>query len=122
MICNCYSCQAGRAMKEAYLELKKKEKMIKAEDLLKKAAELKARKSKDYQGSMWSEADYFPYGDTSYLHMLWTKMLRIRSVVEQEKTNFESLEDSLDDMAIYAMMYKAWLLNNKEKENDNNKI
>ena len=88
--------------------------MYKAEDLLKEAAELKARKSKDYQGSMWTEEDYFPYGHTSFLHMMWTKMLRIRSVAEQENTNFESLEDSLDDMAVYAMMYKAWVLNKKD--------
>ncbi len=75
--------------------------------IMEEAIDLKRRKSKDYQGSQFSQADYFPYGHTSYLHMLHTKMLRIRSVAEQESTNFESLEDSLIDMINYAAMYAA---------------
>ena len=81
----------------------------KAAEILKEAAELKVKKSKDYQGGMWKEKDYFPFGDTSYIHMMWTKMLRIRSVAEQENTNFESLEDSLLDMINYSAMYIAFL-------------
>ena len=34
--------------------------MITAEQLLIKAAELKKKKSEDYQGSTWKEVDYFP--------------------------------------------------------------
>ena len=79
--------------------------------ILQEAAELKERKSKDYQGSIWTEEDYFPFGHESYLHMLWTKMLRIRSVAEQKDTNFESLEDSLVDMINYSAMYAAWVVN-----------
>ena len=82
-------------------------------DVLEEAAELKARKSKDYQGSQFTEEDYFPFGHLSYIHMMHTKMLRIRSVAEQESTNFESLYDSLIDMVNYAAMYAAWV-NNKE--------
>ena len=79
--------------------------------VLKEAAALKERKSKDYQGGLWTEEDYFPFGHESYIHMLWTKMLRIRSVAEQKDTNFESLADSLDDMINYAAMYSAWIQN-----------
>ncbi len=75
--------------------------------IMEEAIELKRRKSKDYQGSQFTQADYFPFGHQSYLHMLHTKMLRIRSVAEQESTNFESLEDSLIDMINYAAMYAA---------------
>ena len=85
-----------------------------AVDVLNEAAELKARKSKDYQGSKWEESDYFPYGKLSFNHMLWTKMLRIMSVSEQSDTNFESLKDSLIDMAVYSAMYAAWLDNNED--------
>ena len=46
--------------------------------------------------------------------MLWTKMLRIRSVAEQEDQNFESLEDSLLDMINYSAMYAAYIVNRKE--------
>ena len=89
--------------------------MDKAAQILAEAAELKIKKSKDYQGGMWSEADYFPFKDVSYIHMMWTKMLRIRSVSEQADTNFESLEDSLLDMINYSAMYIAFLRDQKEK-------
>ena len=87
---------------------------VTASQVMKDAIALKEQKSADYQGGMWTEEDYFPYGHHSYLHMLWTKMLRIRSVAEQEDTNFESLEDSLVDMINYAAMYAAWLENQKD--------
>jgi len=87
---------------------------VTAIQILKDAAELKERKSKDYQGGKWSEADYFPFGHESYIHMLWTKILRIRNVAEAEETNFESLEDSLLDIINYAAMYAAWIENEKE--------
>ena len=82
--------------------------------VLKDAAELKELKSKDYQGSLFTEEDYFPFADASYIHMLWTKMLRVRSVAEQEDQNFESLEDSLLDMINYSAMYAAYIVNRKE--------
>ena len=84
-----------------------------ATDILKDAAALKERKSADYQGSQFSEEDYFPFGHQSFIQMLHTKYLRMRSVVEQEDTNFESLEDTLVDMISYAAMYAAWVQNNK---------
>ena len=81
----------------------------KAAEILKEAADLKVKKSKDYQGGMWKESDYFPFKDMSYIHMMWTKMLRIRSVAEKQDVNFESLEDSLLDMINYSAMYIAFL-------------
>ena len=88
-----------------------------ATQILKDAAALKEAKSRDYQGSKWSEEDYFPYGEQSYLHMLWTKMLRLRSVLEREEgeVNFESAEDTLVDMINYAAMMAAYMEN---KRND----
>jgi len=83
--------------------------MDKAAEILKEAADLKIKKSKDYQGGMWQEKDYFPFGSQSYIHMMWTKMLRIRSVAEKSDVNFESLEDSLLDMINYSAMYIAYL-------------
>ena len=91
---------------------------VTAEQILKDAADLKAAKSKDYQGGMWSEADYFPYGHQSFIHMMWTKMLRIRNVVDKSDNdiNFESLEDSLLDMINYSAMYCAWVENQKMED------
>ncbi len=91
---------------------------IDAIQVLKEAAALKERKSQDYQGSIWSEEDYFPFAEKSYIHMLWTKMLRIRSVAEQEDTNFESLTDSLDDMINYSAMMSAYIQNKQMKEDE----
>ena len=82
--------------------------------LLKEAAELKERKSKDYQGGMWSEEDYFPFGHESYMHMIHTKYLRMRNVAEKDEVNFEALEDTLIDMAVYSCMYAAWVINKRD--------
>ena len=90
-----------------------------AVEILKDAAALKERKSKDYQGGKWSEEDYFPYGNLSFNHMLWTKMLRIMNVSEKTDTNFESLEDSLIDMVNYAAMYAAYVHNQPKRDGRN---
>lgn len=88
--------------------------MIKAEDILLQAAELKRKKSEDYQGGTWQEIDYFPFKEKSFIHMIHTKYLRMRNVCEgTQKTNFEALEDTLIDMAVYACMFAAYIKNNK---------
>jgi len=61
--------------------------MITAEQLLKEAAELKKKKSEDYQGGTWAESDYFPYKEKSYSHMLHTKYLRMRNLVDSNQKN-----------------------------------
>ena len=86
---------------------------VTAIQVMKDAITLKEKKSKDYQGGLWTEEDYSPFGHESYLHMIHTKYLRIRSVAEQENTNFESLEDSLIDMINYCAMYGAWVENQR---------
>ena len=98
--------------------------MVTAEQLLIQAAELKKKKSEDYQGSTWTEADYFPYKEKSYSHMLHTKYLRMRNIVDgNQKTNFEALDDTLIDMAVYACMFAAYLKNNNGvKMTDENKV
>ena len=87
---------------------------VTAIQILKDAAALKELKSKDYQGGMWKEEDYFPFGHQSYMHMIHTKYLRMRNIMEAEDTNFESLEDTLVDMINYSAMYAAYIENNKE--------
>lgn len=83
--------------------------------ILQEAAELKERKSQDYQGGKWTEEDYFPFGAISYVHMIHTKYLRMRNIVEGDQdTNFEALEDTLIDMSVYCAMFAAYLINKKE--------
>ena len=88
---------------------------VTASTILHEAAELKEKKQADYQGDMWTEEDYFPYGNKSYMHMIHTKYLRMRSLAENEdkEINFESLEDTLIDMAVYCAMFAAYLENKK---------
>ena len=89
---------------------------VTAVQILHEAAKLKERKSKDYQGGRWSEEDYFPFGDKSYIHMIHTKYLRMRNICEgNQETNFEALEDTLVDMAVYCAMFAAYLENEKIK-------
>ena len=47
--------------------------------------------------------------------MIHTKYLRMRSLAENEdkEINFESLEDTLIDMAVYCAMFAAYLENKK---------
>ena len=82
--------------------------------ILQDAANLKKQKSEDYQGGKWEEEDYFPFGDISYMHMIHTKYLRMRSIMENDSPNFESLEDTLIDMINYCAMYCAYLENKQE--------
>ena len=97
---------------------------VTASTILHEAAKLKERKQADYQGEMFKEEDYFPFGNKSYIHMIHTKYLRMRSLAETEnkKINFESLEDTLVDMAVYCAMFAAYLENKKMKEKDNANI
>ena len=93
---------------------------VTASTILHEAAQLKERKQADYQGEMFKEEDYFPFGNNSYIHMIHTKYLRMRSLAETEnkKINFESLEDTLIDMAVYCAMFAAYLENKKLENAD----
>jgi hypothetical protein len=84
---------------------------VTSQDILSRASALKKNKESDYSSNNIKESDYFPFGDISYIQMLHMKMLRIRSVSQQEKVNYESLTDSLLDMINYAAMYAAWIEN-----------
>jgi len=84
--------------------------------VLLECAELLVKKSQDYGSSMtdYSKTTYMPFGHHSYIHMLHTKMGRIRSVAgvdrdRKQDVNFESLRDSVLDLINYAAFYGAWL-------------
>tara|TARA_R110002167_G_scaffold295547_1_gene500073 strand:- start:29 stop:355 length:327 start_codon:yes stop_codon:yes gene_type:complete len=91
--------------------------MITAIDFMEEAIELKRKKSADYQGGILTEEQYFPFGYESYMHMVLTKVNRIRSVMERDNksdVNFESAEDSVIDLVNYAAMMGAWMRNNPQ--------
>ena len=92
--------------------------MVTSKDILDRADRLRNMKAQDYSGNMWTQDDYFPYKDQSYIHMIWTKMLRIRNLVDVMHPNYESLEDSLLDMINYCAMYAAHIENEKKAGED----
>lgn len=83
------------------------------------ARELLVKKTQDYNSDKLNDPNfrvddarenYFPFGDRSYMHMLWTKALRVKSVMGSKQVNFESMEDSLIDMANYLAFYYSFKL------------
>jgi hypothetical protein len=83
--------------------------------LLDNAMTLVTKKQEDYQSatSTITLADYFPFGHKSYVQMLHTKVTRLRSLVEAIvagiEPNFESIEDSVNDLINYAVFYLKFL-------------
>lgn len=77
-------------------------------------ADLVQKKHEDYQGDVFSLADYFPLGDVSYAQMLWVKTTRIVSLASQkfrigEAPKNETLKDSARDLLAYTVFYLEYL-------------
>lgn len=73
---------------------------------------LQARKAGDYQASV-ARDEYFPFGPLSYVQMLWTKVLRLRSLVTKKgDPAFESIRDTALDL----INYSAFLVERLERD------
>lgn len=87
-------------------QLKPKER--EAVNVLQECIDLMRLKSQDYNSELGSvlPAHYYPYGMISIFTMLNTKLMRVKSVMENalsgRDTNFESIEDSLKDLMVYS--------------------
>jgi hypothetical protein len=80
---------------------------------LEKAQEILETKSMDYNGCTDAECDparttYFPFGATSYMHMIHTKWERIKQT-QGFATQHESTKDSCLDMINYLAFYVAYM-------------
>lgn len=78
-----------------------------------KCQELLETKSQDYNGMAADDCDparriYFPYDDKSYLHMIHTKIERIKQTHEG-MVHHESTMDSVLDAINYLAFYAAFL-------------
>jgi hypothetical protein len=76
-------------------------------DILHSCAELLDKKGQDYNASGVSRDDYFPFGRMSYMQMIHIKYLRLRSLINQDGSNFESIDDTLQDLINYAAIWAA---------------
>lgn len=79
-----------------------------AANILVECAELLERKGKDYNSGPITRDDYALYGRKSHMNMVWTKVLRLRSLIEGDKPNFESIEDTLRDLCNYSAIWADW--------------
>lgn len=98
-------------------------------------AELVGKKSQDYgtkiqevQGWIVRLEEYFPFEHRSYVQMIWTKSLRLLNLTNQHyqvtdrggkqpaRPNFESIDDTVDDMIAYLVFYRKYLQDRKSRQ------
>lgn len=96
------------------------------EEFMRLAAQVAAlvdKKGQDYGNETAKLGTYFPFHHYSYVQMLWVKVLRLLSLTRKHeispelKPNFESVEDTTNDLIAYAIFYKSFL----EKRNNEQK-
>jgi hypothetical protein len=81
--------------------------------LLEPAQKLVEQKGQDYnQGP--SLHQYFPFGDASYVQMIYLKALRLVSLMEQFSPNFEGKLDTVYDLVNYCVFYLQYLEDQRE--------
>ena len=103
------------------MEMKLKESV----KVLKECIELQNKKSDDYQNkdSNVTQAMHYRRGVDSIHDIIQGKCYRAQSLLESNgNPNFESLEDTLVDMAVYCAMFAAYIENKKMKEEENANI
>ncbi len=84
--------------------------------ILYECAALLEKKGRDYNGGNIKRDDYYIYGRKSLMTIIHGKYLRLRSLTETEGTpNFESIEDTLKDMANYCAIFADWERRNAGK-------
>ena len=80
---------------------------MEAYKILKECSDILKKKGEDYNNGSVKPDDYFLYGRKSYLQMVHLKTTRLKSLMETEKVNYESLEDTLIDLINYAALWAS---------------
>ncbi len=65
------------------------------------------KKGEDYN-NLSTMPEHMPFGDKSWATMLWIKAHRVASVIQADEAQHEALDDSILDLAAYAVAYLAW--------------
>jgi hypothetical protein len=99
---------------------RKKDESVKPQDgaaqILYECAALLERKGRDYNSGGINRDDYYIYGRKSLMTIIHGKYMRLRSLTETEDTpNFESIEDTLKDLANYCAIFADWERRNANK-------
>lgn len=95
------------------------EAMLQAEDpllrILGSVMTLQRKKAADYNASSIARDDYWIFGPKSFVQMLWTKVLRLRSLVLDDRApQNESIEDTAKDLIVYSLFMIEWLERNRK--------
>ena len=93
-----------------------KQKANKFRSIVNEMADLYEKKNSNYGDSFGQLFEEL--GPTAGLVPLWNKLHRATSLIKGDKNNFESLEDTLKDLACYAIMNLIEMEAQKDKEND----
>lgn len=73
-------------------------------ELIEPALQVVVKKHEDYGVASVGLDAYFPFGSKSYVQMLHVKCQRLVSLASSDRPpNFESIQDSLNDMINYAV-------------------
>jgi hypothetical protein len=88
--------------------------MLSAEDplirILGEVLVLQRNKAADYNASSVKRDDYWAFGLKSFVQMLWTKVLRLRSlVIDDRAPKNESIEDTAKDLIVYSLFMIEWM-------------
>ena len=94
--------------------MKPEEKTKRFYEIVTTLANMYAKKNTDYGDSFGKLYD--DLGPTAGLVPLYNKLHRITSVIKNNNTNFESLEDSFKDLACYAIMNLIEIEAQKDKK------
>ena len=94
--------------------MKPEEKTKRFYEIVTNLANMYAKKNTDYGDSFGKLYD--DLGPTAGLVPLYNKLHRITSVIKNNNTNFESLEDSFKDLACYAIMNLIEIEAQKDKK------
>ena len=78
------------------------QKVTEFKKIVEEMAKLYEQKNKNY-GDSFGEL-YKELGPTAGLVPLWNKLHRATSLIKGNQNNFESLEDTFEDLACYAIM------------------
>ena len=93
-----------------------KQKANKFRSIVNEMADLYEKKNSNYGDSFGQLFEEL--GPTAGLVPLWNKLHRATSLIKGDKNNFESLEDTLKDLACYAIMNLIEMEVQKDKEVD----
>lgn len=71
---------------------------------------LRLKKGKNYNRGSVKRGDHFPLGDLSYFQVIWMKMCRIRSLVENPDDDSRRLiERELNDIMVYSCFWAEFM-------------